>query len=64
MSTGSACSLGTEEVSHVLRAIKLDNVWAQGSLRISIGKYNTMSEAEILTAKIRDLTEELRSLTV
>ncbi len=64
VSTGSACSLGTEEVSHVLRAIKLDNVWAQGSLRISIGKYNTMSEAEILTAKIRDLTEELRSLTV
>ncbi|MBO4782179.1 MAG: aminotransferase class V-fold PLP-dependent enzyme, partial [Lachnospiraceae bacterium] len=64
VSTGSACSLGTEEISHVLRSIGLEKALADGSLRISIGKYNTMDEAKVLVEKIRLLTEELRSLAV
>ena len=64
VSTGSACSLGTEEISHVLRSIGLEKALAEGSLRISIGKYNTMDEAEILVKKIQSLTEELRAFAV
>ena len=64
VSTGSACSLGVEEISHVLKSIGLEKALADGSLRISIGKYNTMDEAKILVEKIRSLTEELRSLAV
>ena len=62
VSTGSACSIGKEERSHVLRSIELENALAEGSLRISIGKYNTLDEAWILVDKIRALTEELRNL--
>ncbi|MCR4625294.1 MAG: cysteine desulfurase [Lachnospiraceae bacterium] len=64
VSTGSACSLGTEEISHVLRSIGLEKALAEGSLRISIGKYNTMDEAKILVKKIQSLTEELRVFAV
>ena len=64
VSTGSACSLGVEEISHVLKSIGLEKALADGSLRISIGKYNTMDEAKILVEKIRLLTEELRNLAV
>ena len=64
VSTGSACSLGTEEISHVLRSIGLEKALAEGSLRISIGKYNTMDEAKILVKKIQSLTEELRAFAV
>lgn len=64
VSTGSACSLGTEEISHVLRSIGLDETLAEGSLRISIGKYNTLDEAEYAAKKISDLVSELRALTV
>ena len=62
VSTGSACSIGKEEISHVLQSIELEKALAEGSLRISIGKYNTLDEASILVDKIRSLTEELRSL--
>lgn len=64
VSTGSACSLGTEEISHVLRSIGLDETLAEGSLRISIGKYNTLDEAENAAKKISELVSELRALTV
>ena len=40
----------------------LEKALAEGSLRISIGKYNTLDEAWILVDKIRALTEELRNL--
>jgi len=64
VSMGSACSLGTEEISHVLRSIGLDETLAEGSLRISIGKYNTLDEAKYAAKKISDLVSELRALTV
>lgn len=64
VSTGSACSLGTEEISHVLRSIGLDETLAEGSLRISIGKYNTLDEAKHAAKKIGELVSELRALTV
>ena len=41
ISTGSACNSKDTEISHVLKAIKLDEKYASGTIRISLGKYNT-----------------------
>lgn len=46
ISTGSACDSKNTEISHVLKAIKLDEELALGTIRISLGKYNTREEAE------------------
>ncbi len=44
ISTGAACDSVNTEISHVLRAIKLDENMAKGTIRISIGKSNTEEE--------------------
>jgi len=46
ISTGSACDSKNTEISHVLRAIKLDKTLALGTVRISFGKNNTMDDAK------------------
>lgn len=46
LSSGSACQKGIIEPSRILKAIGLANDEANGSLRISIGKFNTMEECE------------------
>lgn len=46
ISTGSACDSKNTEISHVLKAIKLDEELALGTVRVSLGKYNTQEEAE------------------
>lgn len=46
ISTGSACNGKSTEISHVLRAIHLDEKLAKGTIRISLGKNNTGSDAE------------------
>lgn len=46
ISTGSACNSVNTEISHVLRAIGLDDEYAKGTIRISLGKNNTKAEAE------------------
>lgn len=45
VSTGSACDSVNTQVSHVLKAICLDKEYAEGTIRISLGKNNTESEA-------------------
>ena len=45
ISTGSACDSKNTEISHVLKAIRLDEKLALGTIRISLGKYNTQEEA-------------------
>jgi len=47
-STGSACSSGSLEPSHVLRAIGLNSRYAGGSLRITLGEQNNVQEIEYL----------------
>ena len=44
ISTGSACNSQDTEISHVLKAIDLDEDYAKGTIRISLGKYNTMED--------------------
>lgn len=54
ISTGSACDSKNTEISHVLKAIKLDEELALGTVRISLGKNNTQKEvAQIANALIK-----------
>lgn len=46
ISTGSACDSVNTEISHVLQAIRLNEDYAKGTIRISLGKYNTEEEIE------------------
>lgn len=46
ISTGSACNSQDTEISHVLKAIDLDEEYAKGTIRVSLGKYNTLEDVE------------------
>jgi cysteine desulfurase len=63
VSTGSACSSGTLEPSHVLRAMGLPTHRTQNSLRFSLGLYSTESEVDRVIEVLPRLVEKLRSLT-
>ncbi len=52
ISTGSACNSQSTQVSHVLRAIGLDDSYAKGTIRISLGKYNTLEDAAAIAAAL------------
>jgi cysteine desulfurase len=63
VSTGAACSSGTLEPSHVLRAMGLPSHRAQNSIRFSLGAGNTDAEIDYLLDKLPKAVEKLRSLT-
>ncbi|HEX6974324.1 MAG TPA: cysteine desulfurase family protein [Vicinamibacterales bacterium] len=63
VSTGSACSSGTLEPSHVLRAMGLPTPRTQSSIRISLGMGNTDEQVDYLLAKLPATVAKLRSLT-
>jgi cysteine desulfurase len=63
VSTGAACSSGTLEPSHVLRAMGLPTHRAQNSIRFSLGAENTEAEVEYLLEKLPRAVDKLRSLT-
>jgi len=63
VSTGAACSSGTLEPSHVLRAMGLPTQRAQNSIRFSLGAGNTDAEIDYLLEKLPRAVEKLRSLT-
>jgi cysteine desulfurase len=63
VSTGSACSSGTLEPSHVLRAMGLSSHRTQNSLRFSLGLFSTEEEVDRVIAVLPGLVEKLRSLT-
>ena len=48
ISTGSACNSKNTEISHVLQAIRLEDNYAKGTVRISLGKSNTEEDVEVL----------------
>ena len=55
ISTGSACNSKSTNISHVLRAIGLDEALARGTVRISLGKYNTPDEVESIASALRKI---------
>ncbi len=62
VSTGSACSSGTLEPSHVLRAMGLGPHRTQGSIRFSLGPSNTEAEIDHVLDRLPAIVEKLRAL--
>jgi cysteine desulfurase len=63
VSTGSACSSGTLEPSHVLKAMGLPSHRTQNSLRFSLGMFSTEAEVDHVVDVVPRLVEKLRGLT-
>jgi cysteine desulfurase len=63
VSTGSACSSGTLEPSHVLKAMGFSAHRAQNSIRFSLGALTTDADVERVIAVLPGLVDKLRSLT-
>ncbi len=62
-SSGSACTSGSLDPSHVLLAIGLPHEIAHGSLRVSIGKYNTKEEIDYLIENLMEIVTRLREMS-
>lgn len=63
VSTGSACSSGSLEPSHVLRSIGCPQEIAHGSLRLSLGRFTTASHVEYFLEVFPPMVERLRSMS-
>ena len=63
VSTGSACSSGTLEPSHVLRAMGLPTHRTQNSIRISLGAGNTDADVDYFLEKLPQVVGKLRTVT-
>lgn len=55
ISTGSACNSKDIEISHVLKAIKLEEALAKGTIRISLGKYNTFEDVRLIVDALKKI---------
>ena len=62
-STGSACSSGSLEPSHVLMAIGLSHELAHGSLRFTLGKYTTDEDIDLVLEILPKIVEKLRAMS-
>ena len=62
-SSGSACTSGSLDPSHVLLALGLPHEVAHGSLRLSVGEYNTDEEMAYIVENVRQVVDYLRSIS-
>ena len=62
-STGSACSTGSLDPSHVLMAIGLPHEVAHGSLRLSLGRYSTEEDVDYILEKLPEIVKTLRAMS-
>ena len=62
-SSGSACTSGSLEPSHVLRAMGVPFTAAHGSIRFSLSRYNTMDEVDLVIEKMPPIIEKLRAIS-
>ncbi len=62
-SSGSACTSGSLDPSHVLLSLGIPHELAHGSLRLSIGEYNTMEEIDYIIEQVPQVVEYLRSIS-
>ena len=62
-SSGSACTSGSLDPSHVLLSLGLPHEVAHGSLRLSIGEYNTMEEIDHIIKVVPEVVSYLRSIS-
>jgi cysteine desulfurase len=62
-SSGSACTSGSLQPSHVLRAMGVPFTMAHGSIRFSLSVYNTVDEIDFVIDKLPPIIETLRSMS-
>ena len=62
-SSGSACTSGSLEPSHVLLAIGLPHEIAHGSLRLTISEETTKEDVDFVVEKIKEIVARLRSMS-
>jgi cysteine desulfurase len=62
-STGSACTAGSSEPSHVLRAMKVPPDWLQGAVRFSLSRFNTEEEVLYVNQKVPPIVQRLQGLS-
>jgi cysteine desulfurase len=62
-STGSACTAGSAEPSHVLRAMGVAPDWLQGAVRFSLSRFNTAEEVRYVNEKVPLIVQRLQGLS-
>lgn len=62
-STGSACSIHTQKASHVLQSMGFSHEQISGSLRLTVGLYNTIDEIDETITVLHKVIKELRSFS-
>ena len=62
-STGSACSTGSLDPSHVLTAIGLSHETSHGSLRLTLGRFNTEQDVDYILEKLPQVVDKLRAMS-
>jgi cysteine desulfurase len=62
-STGSACTAGSAEPSHVLRAMGVAPDWLQGAVRFSLTRFNTAEEVRYVNEKVPLIVQRLQGLS-
>lgn len=63
VSTGSACSSGSLEPSHVILAMGRDHLTAHGSIRFSLSKYTTEEEIDYTVERLKEVIERIRRIS-
>ena len=62
-SSGSACTSGSLEPSHVMRAMDIPYTAAHGTIRFSFSRYNTMAEVDAVLEVMPNIVATLRKLS-
>jgi len=62
-STGSACTAGSSEPSHVLRAMAVGPDWLQGAVRFSLSRFSTVQEVRYVNEKVPLIVQRLQGLS-
>ncbi|HAV92972.1 TPA: cysteine desulfurase NifS [candidate division WOR-3 bacterium] len=63
VSTGSACTSGSLEASHVIMAMGRDHTTSHGSVRFSLSKYTTEEEIDYTIDKVKSVVEKIRKIS-
>ena len=62
-SSGSACTSGSLDPSHVLLSIGLPHEIAHGSLRLTLGENNTMEEMDYVVDTLKTVVQQIRNMS-